>query len=244
MGFIHKIAEKIVAKRNARIALEKSNSEYFQKMQARRVVNLITKSTNILHDKLDKFEKTSNIKPIFEAGDTAIINKYSIDYNSSNGWDGGANLIASSIKDRPVFVKITSVYITHELASELIDKFIDSLTFGELEFQLKRESLWYEYNKWFRIRNDKNVNSNVFKRENLGLYVTVNFDIIGKTDLKPTWGLNEYSLLKVGTESADITEELWRREIKHTSQTKLLYKRRKEWEADRNKVSTIKIKHI
>lgn len=241
IGFIHKLTGKILSKRNNRIALESDEVEKVREADAKKFARLIIKATDILNDLLDKFEKTANFKPIFEVGDTAIVNKYAIGYDSSNSWDGGASVLTSLISE-PIFVKITSVYVTRELASEIIDKYLDTRTINELQFQIESHSLWYDYNKWC-VSHSESLGY-VFKPENLGLYINVKFDILIETDMSPSWGLNEYSLLKVGTSAAKETEDLWKREVKHKKLTKLLYERKSQWDADRNTVSTIKIRNI
>lgn len=234
MKWLENIARKYITKKDGGVSSKIKN----QRKNIRNYWKLEIEADKILTDFLEEYEKEINLQSRFKIGDRAIMNKYSIKYQSENGWDSGASLICREIKDRPVFVKITNTYVTDTWAADSIERFIDRLDLDILEEYVNNGALIEKYKKYY---------SNSFPNElhkSLGLYVNVKFEIEGEASINPQWGLNEYSFHKVGSKEAKITEMMWNREIELEIDEDRIRKERKTWEKDRNSVSTIKIRPI
>jgi len=139
-------------------------------------------------------------------GDSVILNKYNIDYDSHNGWDTGVYAILNHVDQKnlvePIYAMITDVSVDIALCRELVDNFLEVM--GET-VSMKRVG---ELERIFRARHKA---SHSLGKETFGLFYGANFKLPKRfTNFSPSWGLNVNSFLRKGTPGADLTDLLWR----------------------------------
>lgn len=231
MKYLEKLARKYISNIDE-IAKELT---VVRELENARIKQLVKNATTLLSTYMDVMEKKMKLDQRFEVGDEAILNKYSIGVNAYNHWDSGAKTILENIgSDKIIFVKIDSIYISHEYSETCIDSFIDSLDIKSLETYTLNHNLIEHYKVYMKDR---------LYSETLGMYINLKFTIQGNHEFKPQWGLNQSSFLKLGTKDARRTKKLWKREIRMNSIRRELKKEQDKWNDDRNKHSLIKITH-
>lgn len=161
----------------------------------------------VLHEVIDARARTmENIPCHVKAGDTAILNIYSLGYSGSNSWDGGPQAFLSCITDKqeidsPVIVQITEVYVDKSLAYDKIEHFIER----EMNFNdLKTADDAYIRNCYQKYVGASN-NTDYF------LYKTAKFN--NNTTFQPQWGLNVKSFIPKSSPDFKKTYDIWREEI-------------------------------
>jgi hypothetical protein len=154
----------------------------------------------------EKSELFDKVPCDIKIGDTVILNKYSLSKEGNNGWDGGPNMLIGYLKDikAPVVMKITDVYVDLSLASEGIDRFIDSHPIDSIRKMIDWGVLAKNFEDLIKSRDNPIC-------DKYGLYRTAHFEY--DNEFKPKWGLNVNSFLLKGTEEFDITYAHWKLEI-------------------------------
>ena len=140
-------------------------------------------------------------------GDEVVLNIYDLLKKShQNGWDGGLSSFLRSLKDdypEPITATITSVYTDTSLLSEKLDKIVEGMSDDELVVTDVASVIRFKIG------------------ENLPAYRTAKF--IPITKFRPQWGLNIYCFLKLGTDEANLTIDLWNKEIERAERRKQLH---------------------
>lgn len=234
------LLKKIEKKKQLRLLEEQArNRQEYQKKE-----ELYKEARGILRDRMRE-EAKNYMKwhnPHIAVGDRVILNKYEIDYKNRNGWDSGVNAILSCLQNikSPIYAKITDIYVTHSLANERIDGFIDNQSDADLRRMIDNNGQWNGL--WSKFRDameerSKNGYSGIFQKHT-GLYIEAAFElefidpsIVRYGDsFKPSWGLNIGSFLKDDSPSGIKTKELWMEEISINFALQEVNKRKKELE--------------
>ena len=212
--------EKIIVKTSDRIrAKEAKIKEVKQREDSKRHDIRSTSIKNIrtaINKKLDEVEKEMLKEPTtIKVGDTAIINKFYINYHKAeNCWDWGPQQLRKCIDKeeylRPCRVEITKLQIHRLYADECIDGFINNLEDkGRLAYYGDNpDGIMTPYLLYIKAKNHKWINE-------YGLYKEFLFKPINFT-FAPSWGLNIYSFLKLDSKAGRLTEMLWDEESKWT----------------------------
>lgn len=169
----------------------------------------------------------------FGVGDVLILNRYSIDYDSSNGWDSGGLGLLSCIdrkeKKSPVIVKVTSVDVSYSFVSEMIERFINNT---ESDDYLKH---WVDNNLLIKRFKNWYINySRLTIPNHFGLYWDIKFET--NITFKPKWGLNSNSFHLLYSDAGKLTESLWIEESSIEEEIRELENKRKALETRKRKI--------
>jgi len=226
-NWILKRSEKIKAKQKA--IKDEEHRQYVEQLEVSRKINQEARDflNKLVSKKAEEFSK----QPChIEAGQTAILNIYSLGRNGNNGWDGGPRSLINNLKQKPskpVTVKITSVYVDTSLADERIDGFLDNYSTELIQRYLKEGVLERTYINWLDQRS-KNLG------DLFGLYKTAHFDT--DDEFKPRWGLNVDSFLSEGSKEYEETYQIWAQEIELYTNREMIDLRIKELEAEKRAI--------
>jgi hypothetical protein len=158
----------------------------------------------------------------FTEGDMVILNKYGLRMDSSNGWDGGANILLSrgganaDENPAPLFCKVKKVFVDQCYVGEIVDKFFESYTDDEILswdndivdiFKVWLERRRRNYPHPAEAHKPVDYSNSIF--DYYGLYVGVSFEVID-WDFNPSWSLNVFSFLNATSEDGQATAETWR----------------------------------
>jgi hypothetical protein len=205
-------AEKRAAKRR-QIYLEEQ-ARYDKRQE--KVTSLTKRLTDIVNSYAEDLEKS---KCHLKVGDEATLNIYDFDRPTRNGWDGGPTMLLNYIAQKeempemPVF-KIESIYVDKSLAFEKIENFLKNIDDYELNVYAMQNNhaLEIAYSAYLNSRDQ----SAVFSK--FGLYKTAMFSSPYK--FQPSWGLNVYAFLVLGTPAAKSTQDIYRMYMKRAAMWK------------------------
>lgn len=180
-------------------------------------------------DKLNAFKQIKNdlweqLKPIketmlnnpchFNVGDTVILNKYELQYQSTYCWDLGSRQLLQMVNEdearKPIKVKITKIDVHEMYAEERIENFLDKFWESD-KHELRLDNVVKNPYIAMNMFKDyiKNLNHNWINE--YGLYKEAYFEPIN-VKFKPRWALNINSFLSLESEAGQLTERLWNEE--------------------------------
>jgi hypothetical protein len=195
----------------ARINAAEKRRKYEKEKEREGIQDFYTRTKKEANDILRGFirgksEFLSQTPCDIKIGDTVILNKYSLSKEGNNGWDGGPNMLLGYLKDikAPVVMKITDVYVDLSLASEKIDRFLNSHPIDSIRKMIDWGVLVENFEDLIKSGDNPIC-------DKYGLYRTAHFEY--DNEFKPRWGLNVNSFLLEGTEEFDITYAHWKLEI-------------------------------
>jgi hypothetical protein len=203
------------------------------------------KMTSILYNYYDtEFEKWYDQSKLpFNVGDIVIFDKYNIQ-KGNNGWDFGASYF--DVRNLyPFDLKVTKVFGDKSLASELVYKFLNDITFDKFitkDGEIRKDELITRYRGYcstrpipFSMNND-----NMF-----GFYISVSYEVLdetAKSKITP-FPLNSNSFLKEGTKVYKETKRLWKSETDMYFKDEKLRELRKHFELNKELFyQTVKVK--